>query len=141
MKKKVRHVKILARCGMLRHAAARCGMLQNPHVQLQKKGGAACCGMLRHAAACCGCTSLPCTCVLLFGGITASCTTALYAFSLAERQKTEALQFTPQTAKNATEASFPRFSWDMGMYMSDGADEMINAAYAVWLVVIWLVCH
>ena len=33
---------------MLRHSAACCGMLQNPHVQLQKKG----------AAACCGCTSL-----------------------------------------------------------------------------------
>ena len=32
---------------MLRHAAACCGMLQNPHVQLQKKGAAACCGMLR----------------------------------------------------------------------------------------------
>ena len=26
-------------------------MLQNPHVQLQKTGAAACCGMLRHAAA------------------------------------------------------------------------------------------
>ena len=40
--------------GSLRHAAACCGMLQNPLVQLQKTGAAACCGMLRHAAACCG---------------------------------------------------------------------------------------
>ena len=36
MKKKVRHVKILARCGML----------QNPHQQLPESGAAACCGML-----------------------------------------------------------------------------------------------
>ena len=36
---------------MLWRAAACCGVLQNPHVQLQKKGAAACCGMLRHAAA------------------------------------------------------------------------------------------
>ena len=32
---------------MLRHAAACCGMLPNPCVQLQKAGAAACCGMLR----------------------------------------------------------------------------------------------
>ena len=44
--KKVRHVKILARCGMPRHAAACCGMLQNPHQQLPESGAAACCGML-----------------------------------------------------------------------------------------------
>ena len=35
---------------MLRHAAACCGMLQNPHQQLPESGAAACCGMLRHAA-------------------------------------------------------------------------------------------
>ena len=46
MKKKVHHVKILARCGMPRHAAACCGMLQNPHQQLPESGAAACCGML-----------------------------------------------------------------------------------------------
>ena len=32
---------------MPRHAAACCGMLPNPYVQLQKMGAAACCGMLR----------------------------------------------------------------------------------------------
>ena len=27
------------------------------------------------------------------------------------------------------------------MFMSDGADEMINAARAVWVTVLWLVCY
>ena len=40
---------------LLRHAAACCGMLQNPHQQLPESGAAACCGMLRHAAAVGGC--------------------------------------------------------------------------------------
>ena len=44
--------------GLLRHAAACCGMLQNPHVQIQKKGAAACCGMLRHVAAALACSRL-----------------------------------------------------------------------------------
>ena len=48
MKKKVRHVKILARCGMLRHAAA---CFKTPMCSSKKQ-------VLRHAAACCGCTSL-----------------------------------------------------------------------------------
>ena len=33
--------------GSLWHAAACCGMLQNPHQQLPESGAAACCGMLR----------------------------------------------------------------------------------------------
>ena len=48
MKKKVRHVKILGRCGMLRHAAA---CFKTPMCSSKKQ-------VLRHAAACCGCTSL-----------------------------------------------------------------------------------
>ena len=51
MKKKVRHVKILARCGMLRHAAA---CFKTPMCSSKKqvlRHAAACCGMLRHAAA------------------------------------------------------------------------------------------
>ena len=51
MKKKVRHVKILARCGMLRHAAA---CFKTPMCSSKKQ-------VLRHAAACCGCTSLKMT--------------------------------------------------------------------------------
>ena len=35
---------------MLRHSAACCGMLQNPHQQAPKLGSAACCGMLWHAS-------------------------------------------------------------------------------------------
>ena len=48
MKKEVRHVKILARCGMLRHAAA---CFKTPMCSSKKKGAAACCSMLRHAVA------------------------------------------------------------------------------------------
>ena len=44
MKKKVRHVKILARCGMLWHAAA---CFKTPMCSSKKK-------VLRHAAACYG---------------------------------------------------------------------------------------
>ena len=58
-----------------------------------------------------------------------------------ERKKKESLQFILQTAKNAMEARFLGFSLDMAMFMSDGADEMINAAPAVWLTVLWLPCY
>ena len=79
--------------------------------------------------------------VLLLGGLTANHTSALYVFSLAEKEKKESLQFTLQTTKNAIEARFPGFSWDMAMFMGDSADEMINAARAVWITVIWLLCY
>ena len=39
------------------------------------------------------------------------------------------------------EARFPGLKWDMGMEMSGGADEMIGAARAVWLTIVWLVCY
>ena len=54
MKKKVHHVKILARCGMLRHAAACCGMLRHASKPPSAAPKNRRCGMLRHAAACCG---------------------------------------------------------------------------------------
>ena len=78
--------------------------------------------------------------VLLLGGLTANHTTAVFVFSLTEREKKEALHFTLQTAKNAMETRFPGFKWDLGMFMSDGAEEMINAARAVWLTILWLLC-
>ena len=46
MKKKVRHVKILARCGMLRHAAACFKTPTNSSQNLALRHAAACCGML-----------------------------------------------------------------------------------------------
>ena len=46
MKKKVRHVKILARCGMLRHAAACFKTPTNSSQTLALRHAAACCGML-----------------------------------------------------------------------------------------------
>ena len=79
--------------------------------------------------------------VLLLGGLTANHTTAVFVFSLAEREKKQALHFTLQTAKNAMETRFPGFKWDLGMFMSDGAEEMINAARAVWLTILWLLCY
>ena len=86
MEQKVRHVKILARGGMLRRAAACCGRLQNPHQQLPESGTAACCGMLLPLVAggvpmfswlfpyegyCLSCVSgcLPVLCRLMFAGI------------------------------------------------------------------------
>ena len=46
MEKKVRHVKILARCGMLRHAAACFKTPTNSSQNLALRHAAACCGML-----------------------------------------------------------------------------------------------
>jgi hypothetical protein len=46
MEKKVRHVKILARCGMLRHAAACFKTPTNSSQNLALRHAAVCCGML-----------------------------------------------------------------------------------------------
>ena len=81
------------------------------------------------------------TCVLLLGGLTANHTLALCAFNLAETEPKESLLFTLQTAKNAMDARFPGFSWDMAMFMSDCVAKMINAARAVWLTFLCLPCY
>ena len=55
MKKKVRHVKILARCGMLRHAAACFKTPTNSSQNLALRRAAACCGMLLPLVLACSC--------------------------------------------------------------------------------------
>ena len=64
----------------------------------------------------------------LLGGLTMNHTTALFSFSLAEKENTDALHFILECTSRAISTCYPGFTWSMGKFMSDGDPAMYNAA-------------
>ena len=69
--------------------------------------------------------------ILLLGGLTMNHTTALFSFSLAEKENTDALHFILECTSRAITTRYPGFTWSMGKFMSDGDPAMYNAAKRV----------
>jgi hypothetical protein len=79
--------------------------------------------------------------ILLLGGLTMNHTTALFSFSLAEKENTDALHFILECTSRAITTRYPGFTWSMGKFMSDGDPAMYNAAKRVWVAIVWLLCY
>ena len=79
--------------------------------------------------------------ILLLGGLTMNHTTALFSFSLAEHENTDALHFILECTSRAISTRYPGFTWSMGMFMSDGDPAMYNAAKRVWVAIGLFLCY
>ena len=79
--------------------------------------------------------------ILLLGGPTMNHTTALFSFSLAEKENIDALHFILERTSRAISTRYPGFTWSMGKFMSDGDPAMYNAAKRVWVAIVWPVCY
>ena len=73
---------------------------------------------------------------LLLGGLTMNHTTALFSFSIAEKENTDVLHFIRECMSRAICTRYPSFTRSMEKFMSDGDPAMYNAAKRVWVAIV-----